>query len=59
MSEAAEPDVFAWYVRTNRPDANAFVDHSQIVQLECRLRPARGAARSGAQKYVRTASTTV
>src|SRR5438046_7350138 len=34
MFEAAEPDVFAWYVKTYGPEVNLFVDHSQIVQLE-------------------------
>src|SRR5439155_1765454 len=32
---AADPDVFAWYIKTDGADANLFVDHSQIVQLEC------------------------
>ena len=35
MFEAAEPEVFGWYVKTYGPDVNLFVDHSQIVQLEC------------------------
>ena len=35
MFEAAEPDVFEWYVKNYGPDVNLFVDHSQIVQLEC------------------------
>jgi phosphosulfolactate synthase (CoM biosynthesis protein A) len=35
MFEAADPDVFAWYVRDYGPGVNLFVDHSQIVQLEC------------------------
>lgn len=35
MFEAAAPDVFDWYVRSYGPDVNLFVDHSQIVQLEC------------------------
>jgi phosphosulfolactate synthase (CoM biosynthesis protein A) len=34
MFEAADPAVFAWYVKTYGPDVNLFVDHSQIVQLE-------------------------
>jgi len=34
MFEAAEPDVFAWYVKNYGPEVNLFVDHSQIVQLE-------------------------
>ena len=35
MFEAADPDVFAWYVKSHGPEVNLFVDHSQIVQLEC------------------------
>jgi phosphosulfolactate synthase (CoM biosynthesis protein A) len=35
MFEAADPDAFAWYVKNYGPDVNLFVDHSQIVQLEC------------------------
>ena len=35
MFEAAEPDVFSWYVKNYGIDVNLFVDHSQIVQLEC------------------------
>ncbi len=35
MFEAAEPEVFSWYVRNYGIDVNLFVDHSQIVQLEC------------------------
>lgn len=34
MFEAADPDVFAWYIKNYGPDVNVFVDHSQIVQLE-------------------------
>jgi phosphosulfolactate synthase (CoM biosynthesis protein A) len=34
MFEAADPDVFAWYVKNYGADVNLFVDHSQIVQLE-------------------------
>ncbi len=33
--EAADPEVFGWYIKTYGPDVNLFVDHSQIVQLEC------------------------
>jgi phosphosulfolactate synthase (CoM biosynthesis protein A) len=36
MFEAADPEVFAWYIKNYGPDVNLFVDHSQIVQLECR-----------------------
>ena len=35
MFEAADPDVFSWYVKNFGPDVNLFVDHSQIVELEC------------------------
>jgi phosphosulfolactate synthase (CoM biosynthesis protein A) len=35
MFEAADPDVFAWYIQHYGPEVNLFVDHSQIVQLEC------------------------
>lgn len=35
MFEAADPAVFQWYVKNFGPDVNLFVDHSQIVQLEC------------------------
>jgi phosphosulfolactate synthase (CoM biosynthesis protein A) len=35
MFEAAEPEVFTWYVKNYGPDVNLFIDHSQIVQLEC------------------------
>ncbi|MFB3817652.1 MAG: phosphosulfolactate synthase [Candidatus Methylomirabilales bacterium] len=35
MFEAADPDVFGWYVKNFGPEVNLFVDHSQIVQLEC------------------------
>jgi phosphosulfolactate synthase (CoM biosynthesis protein A) len=35
MFEAADPEVFAWYVKMFGPSVNLFVDHSQIVQLEC------------------------
>ncbi|KUM64221.1 hypothetical protein ACN42_g2846 [Penicillium freii] len=35
MFEAADPKVFNWYIREFGVDVNLFVDHSQIVQLEC------------------------
>jgi phosphosulfolactate synthase (CoM biosynthesis protein A) len=35
MFEAADPNVFAWYIKNYGVDVNLFVDHSQIVQLEC------------------------
>jgi phosphosulfolactate synthase (CoM biosynthesis protein A) len=35
MFEAADPEVFTWYVQNYGPEINLFVDHSQIVQLEC------------------------
>lgn len=34
MFEAADPEVFTWYVKNYGPTVNLFVDHSQIVQLE-------------------------
>ena len=34
MFEAAEPEVFAWYIKNYGPEVNLFVDRSQIVQLE-------------------------
>ncbi len=49
MFEAADPEVFSWYVRNYGPEVNLFVDHSQIVQLECLrsgiwVRPKHGGA---------------
>jgi phosphosulfolactate synthase (CoM biosynthesis protein A) len=35
MFEAADPPVFEWYLKNYGIDANLFVDHSHIVQLEC------------------------
>jgi len=35
MFEAADPEVFAWYIKHYGAEVNLFVDHSQIVQLEC------------------------
>ena len=35
MFEAADPEVFGWYIKNWGPEVNLFVDHSQIVQLEC------------------------
>jgi len=35
MFEAADPEVFAWYIKNWGPEVNLFVDHSQIVQMEC------------------------
>jgi phosphosulfolactate synthase (CoM biosynthesis protein A) len=34
MFEAADPEVFAWYVKNYGAEVNLFVNHSQIVQLE-------------------------
>lgn len=34
MFEAADPEVFIWYIKNYGPQLNLFVDHSQIVQLE-------------------------
>ena len=35
MFEAADPEVFVWYIKSYGPEVNLFVDHSQIVQLQC------------------------
>ena len=35
MFEAADPEVFAWYIKNYGSEVNLFVDYSQIVQLEC------------------------
>ena len=35
MFEAADPAVFTWYIKNYGSEVNLFVDHSQIVQLEC------------------------
>ena len=35
MFEAADPQVFGWYIKNFGPEVNLFVDHSQIVELEC------------------------
>jgi phosphosulfolactate synthase (CoM biosynthesis protein A) len=35
MFEAADPAVIAWYIKNYDPAVNLFVDHSQIVQLQC------------------------
>jgi phosphosulfolactate synthase (CoM biosynthesis protein A) len=35
MFEAADPAVFEWYIKNYGADVNLFIDHSQIVQLEC------------------------
>ena len=34
MFEAADPQVFEWYIKNYGPEVNLFVDHSQIVHLE-------------------------
>ncbi|HEY1354472.1 MAG TPA: phosphosulfolactate synthase [Ktedonobacteraceae bacterium] len=35
MFEAADPEVFAWYIKNYGARINLFVDHSQITHLEC------------------------
>jgi phosphosulfolactate synthase (CoM biosynthesis protein A) len=35
MFEAADPEVFSLYVKSYGPEVNLFVDHSQMVQLQC------------------------
>ncbi|KAF3406341.1 Protein Heat-Stress-Associated 32 [Talaromyces pinophilus] len=44
MFEAADPKVYNWYVREFGVDVNLFVDHAQIVQLECLRRGIWGMA---------------
>jgi len=44
MFEAADPEVFSWYIRNYGPEVNLFVDYSQIVQLECLRSGIRGTA---------------
>jgi len=44
MFEASDPAVFEWYIRNYGPEVNLFVDHSQIVQLECLRRGIWGTA---------------
>jgi phosphosulfolactate synthase (CoM biosynthesis protein A) len=34
MFEAADPEVFGWYIKNYGPEMNLFIDHSQIVLLE-------------------------
>lgn len=41
MFEAAEPEVFQWYIKNYAPEVNLFVDHSPLVELEA-LRPGPG-----------------
>ncbi len=43
MFEAADPEVFGWYVKNYGPEVNLFVDHSQIVHLETLRRGIWGA----------------
>jgi phosphosulfolactate synthase (CoM biosynthesis protein A) len=35
MFEAADPDVFEWYIKNYGPRVNLFVDHTQTAQLAC------------------------
>ena len=35
MFEAADPPGFSWYIKNYGSKINLFVDHSQIVRLEC------------------------
>jgi phosphosulfolactate synthase (CoM biosynthesis protein A) len=44
MFEAADPKVYNWYVREFGVDVNLFVDHAQIVQVECLRRGIWGMA---------------
>jgi phosphosulfolactate synthase (CoM biosynthesis protein A) len=34
MFEAADPEVFGWYIKSYGPEVNLLIDHSQVVQLE-------------------------
>lgn len=34
MFEAADPEVFGWYIKNYGPEVNLFVDHSQIILIE-------------------------
>lgn len=45
MFEAADPPVFEWYIKHYGPEVNLFVDHSQIVELECMRSGLWGTAR--------------
>lgn len=35
MFEAADPQVLEWCIKNYGVDVNLFIDHDQIVQLEC------------------------
>ena len=35
MFEAADPEVFEWYIKNYGHPVNLFVNHSQIVLLKC------------------------
>lgn len=35
MFEAADPVVYGWYVKQFGPEVNLFIDHTQIINLEC------------------------
>ncbi len=34
MFEAADPEVFGWYIKNYGPEVSVFIDHSQIILLE-------------------------
>jgi phosphosulfolactate synthase (CoM biosynthesis protein A) len=42
MFEAADPDVFSWYIKNYGPEINLVIDHSQIAQLEALRSGIRG-----------------
>lgn len=42
MFAAADPPVFEWYIKNYGHRVNLFVDHSQVVQLECLRQGIRG-----------------
>lgn len=54
MFEAADPEVFGWYIKNHGPEVNLFVDHSQIVQLESlRSEPGEPRASGGAWSLIK------
>jgi phosphosulfolactate synthase (CoM biosynthesis protein A) len=42
MFEAADSEVFGWYIKNYGPQVSLVVDHSQTVQLECLRRGSWG-----------------
>nr|WP_047864206.1 phosphosulfolactate synthase [Rubrobacter aplysinae] len=48
MFEAADPEVFEWYVKNYGPEVSLFVDHSRIIELEAPRRGIRAPRACGA-----------